>query len=272
MKTAIQLVLIYFGILQIIAPILVTIPCVIYMIATTGTVDREALMQMIIIPAQLTGILLMAVYLWKDGYISKERVTWTIVSPSYMGLSVLILFAAVALISILMSYVTWLPNIMENVFDILQSGWTGILTIAVIGPVLEELLFRGAITKALLQKYDPKKAILISAFFVGIFHINPAQVVPAFLLGILFAWVYYKTASLVPCILMHVLNNGFSVYINMKYPDAEDVNTIVGIPGQLLIVAISTVVLVLCYQLMKRTTIAYSWKKGENVEVVTNND
>ena len=93
MKTAIQLVLIYFGILQIIAPILVTIPCVIYMIATTGTVDREALMQMIIIPAQLTGILLMAVYLWKDGYISKERVTWTIVSPSYMGLSVLILFA-----------------------------------------------------------------------------------------------------------------------------------------------------------------------------------
>lgn len=272
MKAAIQLVLIYFGILQVVAPLLVMIPCAIYMLATTGTVDRAALTQMIVIPAQLTGILLMAVYLWKAGYISKKRVTWSIVSPSCMGLGVLMLFAAVALISLLMSWLTWLPNIMEDVFDILQSGWIGMLTIAVIGPVLEELLFRGAITKVLLQKYDPWKAILISAFLFGIFHINPVQVLPAFLLGILFAWIYYRTASLVPCILMHVLNNSLAVFINVKYPDVENVDKVVGVPVQLVIVVISAVVLVVCCRSMKRKTTAYPWKKGERVEILTNND
>ena len=35
------------------------------------------------------------------------------------------------------------------------------------------LLFRGAITRALLQQYNPTKAILISALLFGVFHINP---------------------------------------------------------------------------------------------------
>ena len=45
----------------------------------------------------------------------------------------------------------------------------GILAIAIIGPVLVELLFRGAITKALLQQYSPTKAILLSALLFGVF-------------------------------------------------------------------------------------------------------
>ena len=36
MKTAIQLVLIYFGFLQILAPMLMVVPCIIYLLATTG--------------------------------------------------------------------------------------------------------------------------------------------------------------------------------------------------------------------------------------------
>ena len=51
-------------------------------------------------------------------------------------------------------------------FDILQSGWLGILCISVLGPVLEELLFRGAITKELLRRYSPAKAILFSGLIL----------------------------------------------------------------------------------------------------------
>ncbi len=50
------------------------------------------------------------------------------------------------------------PTSWSNLFDILQSGWGGILAIAIIGPVLEEILFRGAITRALLQQYNPTKS------------------------------------------------------------------------------------------------------------------
>ena len=70
MKTAIQLVLIYFGFLQILAPMLMVVPCIIYLLATTGAVDKDSLMQMIIIPAQMTGILLMVIYFFLPGSVS----------------------------------------------------------------------------------------------------------------------------------------------------------------------------------------------------------
>ena len=42
---------------------------------------------------------------------------------------------------------------LSDTFDLLQSGWLGIICVAILGPILEELLFRGAITKVLLKKY-----------------------------------------------------------------------------------------------------------------------
>ena len=57
--------------------------------------------------------------------------------------------------------------------------------------------------------------------------VNPAQILPAFLIGILLAWTYYKTGSLIPCILMHVLNNSLSVYLSIKYPEAENMDDLI---------------------------------------------
>lgn len=280
MKTAIQVVLIYFGLLQIVAPMLVVIPCVIYMVATTGTIDSAALMQMILVPAQMIGFLLMAIYLWKAGYISREKQTWAAVSPAYLGVSAVCLLACSWLVSALISRMQWLPNIMEQTFDVMQSGWVGILAIAVLGPILEELLFRGAVTKVLLKQYAPAKAILISALIFGIFHINPVQVVAAFLIGLLLAWVYYKTASLIPCIVMHILNNSLSVYLSAKYPGVEDMDVLVGggVAG-LIATGVAALLLVGCCAWMKRITVSYPWKtaacpcgKEADKEVSTDND
>lgn len=55
MKTAIKLILIDLLIAQIVAPILIMIPCTIYLLVTTGDLDKVALTQMIMIPAQLAG-------------------------------------------------------------------------------------------------------------------------------------------------------------------------------------------------------------------------
>ena len=142
-----------------------------------------------------------------------------------------------------MGVLDWIPNIMEQSFDILQSGWGGILAIAIIGPVLEELLFRGAITKSLLQQYNPTKAILISALLFGVFHINPAQILPAFLIGILLAWTYYKTGSLIPCILMHILNNSLAVYLSIQYPETENMDDLIS--GTPYLIVLSGAILIL---------------------------
>ena len=50
MKTAIKLILIDLLIAQIVAPILIMIPCTIYLLVTTGDLDKVALTQMIMIP------------------------------------------------------------------------------------------------------------------------------------------------------------------------------------------------------------------------------
>ena len=231
MKTAIKLILIDLLIAQIVAPILIMIPCTIYLLVTTGDLDKVALTQMIMIPAQLAGQIMMGIYLWKAGYISKKKATWLPVSMPFLICSGLAILTAGFLVSALMGLLDWIPNIMEQSFDILQSGWGGILAIAIIGP--------------LLQQYNPTKAILISALLFGVFHINPAQILPAFLIGILLAWTYYKTGSLIPCILMHVLNNSLSVYLSIKYPEAENMDDLIN-GSPYLVALVGSILLLIC--------------------------
>ena len=261
MKTAIKLVLINLLIAQIIAPFLIMIPSAIYLFATTGNIEQNALMQVIMIPAQLAGQFMMGIYLWKAGYISTQKITWSPVSSTYLFYSAIAMLACGYVVSAIMSHLKWIPNIMEQTFDILQSGWGGILAIAIVGPVLEELLFRGAITKALLQKYSPRTAIVISALIFGVFHINPIQIIPAFLIGLLLGWIYYKTASLIPCILMHILNNSLSVYLGIKYPEIENIDDLVSGTPYVIIICAAVLVLAGTILLMKKTTVHYPWKQ-----------
>lgn len=254
MKTAIKLVLIDLVIAQIVAPVLIMIPCTIYLLVTTGNLDKAVLTQTIMIPAQLAGQIMMGIYLWKAGYISTKKKTWSLVSAPYLLGSAVAILTSGFVVSSLMSLLDWIPNIMEQSFDILQSGWGGILAIAIVGPVLEELLFRGAITKALLQQYNPTKAILISALLFGVFHINPAQILPAFLIGILLAWTYYKTGSLIPCIFMHILNNSLSVYLSIKYPEAENMDDLISGTPYLIILIGAIVILAGVIPYMQRMT------------------
>ena len=157
MKTAIKLILIDLVIAQITAPILVMIPYTIYLLVTTGNLDKGILTQAIMIPAQLAGQVMMGIYLWKAGYISKKKTTWSPVSAPFLICSGLAILTGGFLVSALMGLLDWIPNIMEQSFDILQSGWGGILAIAIIGPVLEELLFRGAITLSLIHISEPTR-------------------------------------------------------------------------------------------------------------------
>lgn len=250
MKTAIKLILIDLLIAQIVAPILIMIPCTIYLLVTTGNLDKAALTQMIMIPAQLAGQIMMGIYLWKSGYISTQKTTWSLVSAPYLICSGLAILTAGFLVSALMGLLDWIPNIMEQSFDILQSGWGGILAITIIGPILEEILFRGSITKALLQQYTPTKAILISALLFGVFHINPAQILPAFLIGILLAWTYYKTGSLIPCILMHILNNSLAIYLSIQYPETENMDDLINGTPYLITLAGSVLLLICTISIM----------------------
>ena len=99
-------------------------------------------------------------------------------------------------------------QIMKAIFS--NVNWIMIVTVALVAPIVEELLFRGVILDGLLKNYSPTKAILWSAVIFGVAHLNPYQFISAFIIGILMGWVYWRTGSLLLCIIIHFINNSFA--------------------------------------------------------------
>jgi membrane protease YdiL (CAAX protease family) len=104
-----------------------------------------------------------------------------------------------------------MPAGMADFFMKLAGGrtslWGSILVSVVIAPLTEESLFRGLILRGFLSRYTVNKAIIISAVLFGLFHLNPWQFLPATLLGVIFAWWFVRTGSLLPCLFGHALTN-----------------------------------------------------------------
>jgi membrane protease YdiL (CAAX protease family) len=83
--------------------------------------------------------------------------------------------------------------------------------VVVVGPVSEELIFRGVLLRGFLENYRTWAAILLSSLLFAFMHLNPWQSVSGFFIGCLFAWFVARTGSLLPAIAGHVLTNGLAV-------------------------------------------------------------
>ena len=55
--------------------------------------------------------------------------------------------------------------------------------------------------------------VLVSAILFSLLHMNPAQMLVAFILGLFLGWLYVITLSIWPCIICHVANNAASVIL-----------------------------------------------------------
>ena len=91
---------------------------------------------------------------------------------------------------------------------------------------LEELIFRGLLFNAML-KNGKNSAIIVSSVTFGVGHIinlingsgaellpNLLQVVYAIAVGFMFMMIYYRTKSLLPCIITHGVFNALSAFAN----------------------------------------------------------
>ena len=113
----------------------------------------------------------------------------------------------------------WFDNAMSKIMD--APVWITLISVSIFAPLFEEWLCRGLVLRGLLQKTHPVSAILVSAAFFAVLHMNPWQALAAFLLGILFGFVYYKTGSLKLTMLMHCVNNTMAVVFT-KIPSLEE--------------------------------------------------
>ena len=105
-----------------------------------------------------------------------------------------------------------MPAWLEDALKTVTTGplWVNFLCVSIMAPILEEWLCRGLVLRGLLHARRPLRpawAIAVSAAFFAFIHLNPWQALPAFVLGCLFGYVYWKTGSLKLTILMHFTNN-----------------------------------------------------------------
>ena len=101
--------------------------------------------------------------------------------------------------------------------------WSSFLLTAVFAPIFEEWLCRGMVLRGLLTKMKPGWAIVVSALFFALIHLNPWQALNAFIIGVVMGYVYYKTGSLWLTMLIHFVNNGTAVILS-QIPSLQEVD------------------------------------------------
>lgn len=250
MKKALLAVIVYFLITQLVTGV------VSIAIAMTLKMDpRSGLPTSIMAPTMIISFIIAILICWKGlkvmripetFYISDIKWKWALVSIAACILG--------AFAGDMLTEMTHLPNLLKDeLIDLVTNPW-GVLAIAILGPISEELLFREGVCGYLSRKgTSPKKAIWISAILFGLVHVNPAQVVVASLMGLMLGVIYIKTGNIVVTSIIHILNNSFAVIqvwlLGDKIKDLSMVEWVGGesIAGICIIVGFS-----LCFYLLRK--------------------
>ncbi|MGI6242248.1 MAG: CPBP family intramembrane glutamic endopeptidase [Prevotella sp.] len=118
-----------------------------------------------------------------------------------------------------------MPENTVRLFEAIMGEPTGYLAIGILAPLAEELVFRGAILRALLKLFDSKLhwiPILLSALLFGAMHGNYPQFIHASLIGLILGWMYYRTDSIVPGVVFHWVNNTVAYVMFNLMPQMAD--------------------------------------------------
>lgn len=128
-------------------------------------------------------------------------------------------------INIVVSYIliSLLPASADNVETIFSTIMEGniisiFLVVAAAPAVCEEMLFRGFVYHSMKARYRTSVAIGTVAVLFGIYHMSLVKFIPTGLLGLVLCYVVYKTGSIYPSMMMHFINNAFSVLVTY-YPE-----------------------------------------------------
>lgn len=183
---------------------------------------------------------------------------WTPVSRSYVQSRPLLalIWCVVAAMGTLVPSI-WFQEQMPELPDVASETLMQMahvpgcfFVIAILAPLAEEIVFRGAVLRALLRSpffggqqegqsggatlLSARKgrtfgqlssrqwgAVAVSALFFALVHGNPAQMPHAFLIGLLMGWLFVRTDSVLPGIVLHVANNTMAYLMAVAYPSND---------------------------------------------------
>jgi membrane protease YdiL (CAAX protease family) len=106
------------------------------------------------------------------------------------------------------------PQGMKQVFEIVHDlGQLGmsLLLLAVLAPLVEELVFRGLLYGWLAGRWGKTVGWIASSLAFAAAHTEPAHIILVLPLGLLFGWLRQRTDSLLPSVVAHIANNGLAL-------------------------------------------------------------
>lgn len=158
------------------------------------------------------------------------------------------------LVSAIIRMATGMPldNALDQLINDMQP-WLILLMVVIIGPVMEELVFR----KILLDRiagYGQLVSMLLSGLIFGVAHGNFYQFFYAFALGAIFAWVYLRTGNIFYTIGLHMMINFWGGFLSIYLLDLIEAWGTAGLMlifGQIMVMIgfiIAAVILVIYYR------------------------
>lgn len=107
----------------------------------------------------------------------------------------------------------------QTLIELSKAAPIVILVICIIGPILEEIIFRKIIFGSLYKRTNFVVAALISSFVFAVVHQEFSHILIYASMGLTFAYLYVKTNRIIVPIIAHISMNSIAVILNLAFAD-----------------------------------------------------
>ena len=173
--------------------------------------------------------------IFKESNIAKTKAR-CIVDGALMGFGYFGLYQMIAIIlqKIPAGWIEWLLNQQKEMAGSQLEGniALAVIYLSILAPICEEIVFRGLMLTVLKGVIPKWAAIVACALCFSVMHApSIIAMVVTFGFGILLGFIFYRTNSLIPCILAHVLFNSANFLLFIPYDIGSYVVLILSVPA-----------------------------------------
>lgn len=157
----------------------------------------------------------------KTGRIERDRLWKTIGVAALIALGWM--FVEVGILQLVDADKLFADEVEElEKFGKIMTGPLGAIAVGILAPISEEIGFRGVLLGGLLRmRCGAWPAIVISALVFAFFHGTHIQLLGTTVFGIIAGWLYWRTRSLIPSMIVHMVNNSMACILETAAPDYE---------------------------------------------------
>lgn len=144
------------------------------------------------------------------------------ISPAGIGINTLTGMAMAIFILYILAIIDSiypLKNISGDYEDLMNTIMSGnfvivFITVGILGPIIEEIIFRGLVLSELRKVTHNTSAVIIQGVLFGIYHLNPLQAMYASVIGIVLGYVMLRYKTLWAPILVHIFFNSLNILLD----------------------------------------------------------